>query len=118
MPDVMTLAKGLANGIPIGVCLAHASAAEVLSAGMHGSTFGGNPFSCSVANTVLQVIEDEGLVEHAANMGKRLRKNVETGLLAPDRVVEIRGRGMMMGIEMDGTCHRPGVGCARAGPAG
>ena len=70
MPDVMTLAKGLANGIPIGVCLARGDAAEVLSPGTHGSTFGGNPFSCSVANTVLQIIEEEGLVEHAARMGK------------------------------------------------
>ena len=104
MPDVMTLAKGLANGIPIGVCLARGSAAEVLSVGTHGSTFGGNPFSCSVANTVLQVIEDEGLVEHAASMGKRLRAKVETGLFSPKRVVEIRGRGMMIGIEMDAPC--------------
>ena len=101
MPDVMTLAKGLANGIPIGVCLARGDAAEVLSPGTHGSTFGGNPFSCSVANTVLQVIEEEGLVEHAAAMGERLRNNIETGVFAPERVVEIRGRGMMIGIEMD-----------------
>ena len=101
MPDVMTLAKGLANGIPIGVCLARGDAAEVLSPGTHGSTFGGNPFSCSVANSVLQVIEEEGLVEHAAAMGERLRNNIETGVFAPERVVEIRGRGMMIGIEMD-----------------
>ncbi len=104
MPDVVTLAKGLANGIPIGVCLARGCAAEVLSPGTHGSTFGGNPFSCSVANTVLQVIEEEGLLEHAARMGERLRKNIESGIFAPERVVEIRGRGMMMGIEMDSPC--------------
>ena len=104
MPDVMTLAKGLANGIPIGVCLARGDAANVLSPGTHGSTFGGNPFSCSVANTVLQVIEEEGLLEHAARMGERLRQNIESGMFAPERVVEIRGRGMMMGIEMDSPC--------------
>lgn len=103
-PDVMTLAKGLANGIPIGVCLARGAAADVLSPGTHGSTFGGNPFSCTVANTVLAVIEEEGLLEHAARMGERLRQNIESGIFAPERVVEIRGRGMMMGIEMDSPC--------------
>ena len=103
-PDVMTLAKGLANGIPIGVCLARGPAADVLSPGTHGSTFGGNPFSCTVANTVLEVIEEEGLLEHAARMGERLRQNIESGIFAPERVVEIRGRGMMMGIEMDSPC--------------
>ena len=103
-PDVMTLAKGLANGIPIGVCLARGPAADVLSPGTHGSTFGGNPFSCTVANTVLEVIEEEGLLEHAARMGERLRQNMESGIFAPERVVEIRGRGMMMGIEMDSPC--------------
>ena len=103
MPDVMTLAKGLANGIPIGVCLARGDAAQILSPGTHGSTFGGNPFSCSVANTVLQVIEEEGLVAHAEAMGKRLWKNVEACLFEPKRMVEIRGKGMMMGIEMDAS---------------
>ena len=103
-PDVMTLAKGLANGIPIGVCLARGAGADVLSPGTHGSTFGGNPFSCTVANTVLEVIEEEGLLEHAARMGERLRQNIESGIFAPERVVEIRGRGMMMGIEMDSPC--------------
>ena len=101
-PDVVTLAKGLANGIPIGVCLARAAAADVLSPGTHGSTFGGNPFSCSVAKTVVRVIEEEALVEHAAKMGKRLGDNVRA--LSPERIVEIRGRGLMVGIEMDGTC--------------
>ena len=101
MPDVMTLAKGLANGIPIGVCLARGEAAQVLSPGTHGSTFGGNPFSCSVANTVVQVIEEERLVEQAEEMGKRLWNNVEAGLFAPERMVQMRGKGMMMGIEMD-----------------
>ena len=104
IPDVMTLAKGLANGIPIGVCLARCEAAEVLRAGMHGSTFGGNPFSCAVARTVIDVIEEEGLVDNAAAMGQRLRNNIANGLSGPHKPVSIRGKGMMIGVELDAPC--------------
>ena len=104
VPDVMTLAKGLANGIPIGVCLARGEAAEVLHAGMHGSTFGGNPFSCAVACTVIDVIEEEGLVDNAAAMGQRLRNNIANGLTGPHKPVSIRGKGMMVGVELNVPC--------------
>lgn len=104
IPDVMTLAKGLANGIPIGVCLARGEAAEVLHTGMHGSTFGGNPFSCAVARTVIDVIEEEGLVDNAAAMGQRLRNNIANGLSGPHKPVSIRGKGMMIGVELDAPC--------------
>ena len=104
LPDVMTLAKGLANGIPIGVCLARGEAASVLKAGMHGSTFGGNPFSCAVAFAVVDTIAAEGLLENAAAMGERLKSNIRQGLTGAHEPKSIRGKGMMVGIELDRPC--------------
>ena len=103
-PDVMTLAKGLANGIPIGACLANGPAAAVLKAGMHGSTFGGNPFCCAVANVVLDVIEGEGLVEHAHARGERVRQQVTSRFESSSESVKLRGKGMMIGVELDRPC--------------
>jgi acetylornithine aminotransferase len=103
-PDVVTLAKGLANGIPLGACLARGNAAEVLHAGMHGSTFGGNPFACTVANAVIDAIDAENLVENAAHMGAHLQKLLREDLGGVTSVKEIRGRGMMIGIEIDRPC--------------
>ncbi len=103
-PDVMTLAKGLANGLPIGACLARGAAAELFAPGMHGSTFGGNPLACTVAGTVIDVIERDGLCEHAQSLGARLQRVLGDELTACDHVVQIRGRGFMLGIEMDRPC--------------
>jgi acetylornithine/N-succinyldiaminopimelate aminotransferase len=89
-PDVMTLAKGLGGGVPIGACLA-APRADVFEPGDHGSTFGGNPLACSAALAVLRVIEEEGLVGHAAEMGELLA----TSLQEVDGVSRVRGRGLM-----------------------
>ncbi|HLH71121.1 MAG TPA: acetylornithine transaminase [Candidatus Dormibacteraeota bacterium] len=92
-PDVMTLAKGLGGGVPIGACLA-APRADVLEPGDHGSTFGGNPLACSAALAVLDVVESEGLVGHAAEMGEALQA-VLRGL---DGVEVVRGRGLMQAV--------------------
>jgi acetylornithine aminotransferase/acetylornithine/N-succinyldiaminopimelate aminotransferase len=89
-PDVMTLAKGLAGGVPIGVCLA-APRADVFEPGDHGSTFGGNPLACSAGLAVLRTVEAEGLVGHAAEMGELLRETL-AGL---DGLTQVRGRGLM-----------------------
>jgi acetylornithine aminotransferase len=100
VPDVMTLAKGLANGIPIGACLARGVAAQLFTPGSHGSTFGGNPLACRVACTVLEIIEDEGVLNNAAVQGKRLLDGLREALAGHPDVVSIRGQGLMIGIEL------------------
>jgi acetylornithine/N-succinyldiaminopimelate aminotransferase len=92
-PDVMTLAKGLGGGVPIGACLA-GPRADVFEPGDHGSTFGGNPLACSAALAVLRVIEEEGLVGHAAEMGELLAASLEE----LDGVRAVRGRGLMQAV--------------------
>jgi acetylornithine aminotransferase len=104
LPDVMTLAKGLGSGIPIGACLARGEAAEVLKPGTHGSTFGGSPFSCAAALTTLSVIEEEGLLGNAVEMGDFIRQGLRRALDKVEGVVEIRGLGLMVGIELDRDC--------------
>ena len=92
-PDVVTLAKGLGGGLPIGACLAFGAAAELLGPGSHGSTFGGNPVSCAAALAVLDVIEREGLVSRARTVGERL-----SAIAAQSAVVShVRGRGLLLG---------------------
>jgi len=103
-PDVMTLAKGLGNGVPIGACLARGAAADVFQPGNHGSTFGGNPLSASAALAVLRTIEKDHLVERAAELGKLMLAQFEQRLGKLDRVISIRGKGLMTGIELDGAC--------------
>lgn len=103
-PDVMTLAKGLANGVPIGACLARGAVAEVLGPGTHGSTFGGNPLACSAALAVLKVIEDESLATKAETLGRLLHDRLRARLDGLPGVREIRGRGLMLGIELDREC--------------
>jgi acetylornithine/N-succinyldiaminopimelate aminotransferase len=99
-PDVVTLAKGIANGVPMGACLARGRAAEILKPGTHGSTFGGNPLACAAALAVLDVLESEGLPQRAADTGKFLRGLLEDlALLVPDTILEVRGRGLMIGVE-------------------
>lgn len=101
VPDVITSAKALGNGIPIGACAARGEAANLISPGKHGTTFGGNPFASQVAATVIDVINDQDLVEQAAKSGSLLKKQLQQQLCVIDKVVDIRGRGLMLGVELD-----------------
>lgn len=103
-PDVMTLAKGLGNGVPIGACLAAGEAAEVLGPGKHGSTFGGNPLACAAAQAVMDTLTGEGLVERAAELGARMLAGFRERLGERDGVRDIRGLGLMLGIELERPC--------------
>lgn len=104
LPDVMSLAKGLGNGVPIGACLAAGKAAQLFAPGNHGSTFGGNPLVCRVAHTVLEVIERDGLVARAAVLGARIRTGLSTALAEVDAVQTIRGQGLLIGVVLDRPC--------------
>ena len=101
LPDVLTSAKALANGLPIGACAARGMAAEVLTPSTHGTTFGGNPLACSAAATTIDVIEDDNLLENATNIGAFLKNQLLQKLGADGKVVSIRGKGMMMAVELD-----------------
>ena len=101
IPDVMTSAKALGNGIPIGACAATGAAAEVFGPGSHGSTFGGNPFACQVALTTIDVIEQEDLLMAAHEMGRYLKKQIQQTIGTHGRVIDIRGKGMMLAVELD-----------------
>ena len=103
-PDVATIAKGLAGGVPIGACLAKGAAAEVFKPGNHGSTFGGNPFACAAALITLKVIEEEHLLENADKVGTALREGLAAALAGTKGVVTLRGMGLMLGIELDRPC--------------
>ena len=103
-PDVVLLAKGLASGVPIGACLARGAAAAVFKPGTHGSTFGGNPLACAAALATLQAIEDEHLMENAARVGGVLLAGLREGLAGRPGVVEVRGQGLMIGVELDRPC--------------
>lgn len=102
-PDVMTLAKGLGNGIPIGACLARGRAARLFTPGSHGSTFGGNPLACRAGCTVIDIIERQGLVANAREQGRWLLERLTQLLGAHPRVKAIRGQGLMIGVEL----HEP-----------
>lgn len=104
LPDVMTLAKGLGNGVPIGACLVADKAVGVLEAGNHGSTFGGNPLVCSAALAVLDSIEKEGLLSHTHQMGQSMLAAFENKLEGQAGVKDIRGMGLMLGIELSVPC--------------
>lgn len=104
LPDVMTLAKGLGSGVPIGACLAAGSAAGVFKPGNHGSTFGGNPLACTAALTTLDVIEADGLMAHAGKLGDAIRAGLQSGLSGVPGFVEVRGEGLMIGVELDRSC--------------
>lgn len=103
-PDVVTLAKGLGSGVPIGACLAAGKAAGVFKPGSHGSTFGGNPLACAAALTTLQVIKDDGLMATAARLGEAIRGRFRDQLAGLGAVRAIRGDGLMIGIELDRPC--------------
>jgi acetylornithine aminotransferase len=104
LPDVVTIAKALGNGVPIGACLARGRAAEALKPGSHGSTFGGNPLACAAALAVLETMRDEDLVERAREKGERLRGQLEQALRGLNCVRQVRGHGLMIGIELDRAC--------------
>ena len=103
-PDVMSLAKALGNGVPIGACLAAGKASEVLSAGTHGSTYGGNPLVTRVALEVLDIMEKQKLLENAKNMGEYLKQQFKHEFAGIDAVKEVRGHGLMLGIQLDRDC--------------
>ncbi len=104
VPDVMTLAKGLANGVPIGACLSRGEAATTLGPGSHGSTFGGNPLSCASALAVIETLEKEDLPARAAALGAGLLSGLADTLAGTAGVEEIRGQGLLIGIELDRPC--------------
>lgn len=104
VPDVMSLAKGLGSGIPIGACLAHGAAAELFTPGKHGSTFGGNPLASIAGLTTLNAIEEDGLCAHAKQLGNWIRDALLAELKDVDGVVAIRNAGLMIGIELDRPC--------------
>ncbi|HRH79739.1 MAG TPA: aspartate aminotransferase family protein [Thiobacillaceae bacterium] len=104
LPDVMTLAKGLGSGVPVGTCLARGAAAEVFTPGKHGSTFGGGPLACTAALTTLRVMEEDGLRENAAHIGAYIRNDLAQRLQGVNGLVDIRGQGLMIGIELDRPC--------------
>jgi len=103
-PDVMTLAKALGNGVPIGACVARGRAADLLTPGSHGSTFGGNPLVCRAALAVVDVMEREALPERAGRIGNELRLALTDALRGVSIISEIRGKGLMIGVEFDRPC--------------
>jgi len=104
LPDVVTTAKGLGNGVPIGACLARGQAADVLQPGNHGSTYGGNPLACAAATAVVETIEGDNLSANAAAMGDYLRDRFREQLSDNGQLKEIRGRGLMIGLVMNQDC--------------
>jgi len=103
-PDVMTVAKALGNGVPIGACLARGEAAELFAPGNHGSTFGGNPLACSAALTVCETLREQRLWERAATLGGRIMDGLRAALSEVPGVLEVRGQGLMIGIALDRPC--------------
>lgn len=104
VPDVMTLAKGLGSGVAIGACLAKGKASGVFKPGNHASTFGGNPLACSAAFATLNIIEEENLISHAMKLGNFIRDRLKQYLAGESGVVQIRGQGLMIGIELAAPC--------------
>lgn len=104
LPDVCTLAKALGNGVPIGACMAHGKAAEVLSAGNHGSTFGGNPLACSAALAVLDILSTSPLIEEALRKGQLIIEGIARQTSGNPHIVSLRNKGLMIGIELDKPC--------------
>ncbi|GAO35352.1 acetylornithine aminotransferase [Sulfuricella sp. T08] len=104
VPDIMTLAKALGSGVPIGACLAKGIAAEVFKPGNHGSTFGGNPLACAAALATLEAIDEQNLCQQAAEIGAFIRDGLSSQLSDTTGVVQVRGAGLMIGIELDRPC--------------
>lgn len=104
VPDILTLAKALGNGVPVGACLARGSAADTFGPGNHGSTFGGNPLACAAGLAVVEILQQEDLPLRAQQLGLRLLQAFQTRLGAHPGVRDIRGLGLMLGIELDRPC--------------
>ena len=104
VPDVVATAKGLGNGMPIGACLARGVAAEMLVAGTHGSTFGGNFLACAAANVVVDELTEGGLIDRAGELGERILARFRSTLRGNNRVQEIRGKGLMVAVELSEPC--------------
>jgi acetylornithine aminotransferase len=104
IPDIITLAKSLGNGVPIGACIANSKAAAVMKPGSHGSTFGGNPLACAAGLAVIKTIEQENLVARAAMAGQQLQDSLHAALDNVNGVKEIRGKGLMIGIQLEKPC--------------
>jgi acetylornithine aminotransferase len=103
-PDVVTLAKGLANGVPIGTCMAAGAAATLFKPGSHGSTFGGNPLACAAGLETLAIIEDDALMQNAVEIGDFIRSELRSHLSGVRGVKDVRGVGLMVGIELAFPC--------------
>ena len=103
-PDVMSLAKGLGSGLPIGACLARGTAADVFKPGNHGTTFGGGPLVSVAALRTLEIMEEEGLLANATKMGAIIKDGFRQALQGVSGVREVRGMGLMLGIELDRPC--------------
>ena len=104
LPDVMTLAKALGNGVPIGACLARGEAADVLQPGTHGTTFGGNPLASSAAISVINTLESGQLARRAEELGTYMLEEFRTNLGSVQGIEQIRGKGLLIGIELDRPC--------------
>jgi acetylornithine/N-succinyldiaminopimelate aminotransferase len=104
LPDVMTLAKGLGSGVPIGACLAAGSATGTFGPGNHGSTFGGNPLACVAGLTTLNIVEQDQLLSHAEQLGQFIRRGFTTALEGVNGFQALRGQGLMIGVELDRPC--------------
>ncbi len=104
LPDVVTTAKGLGNGLPVGACLAQGKAGSILQPGNHGSTYGGNPLVCKGATTVIKTLLNEKLIENCDVMGRYLIDQFKQRLEGLNKVVDVRGKGLMIGIELDTEC--------------
>ena len=100
-PDIVTCAKGLGNGVPIGACLGNKKVSNLFTPGSHGSTFGGNPLVCAVSSKVIDVIEKNKLYKHSENIGKYLINEIKDKVQKLSIVKEIRGKGLMIGIELN-----------------
>jgi acetylornithine aminotransferase len=104
VPDVMTLAKGLGSGVPVGACLARGAAAKVFKPGNHGTTFGGGPLASVAALTTLEVIERQGLLANAERTGAIIKSGLQRAFAGVSGVKEVRGMGLMLGVELDRPC--------------
>ena len=114
-PDVMPLAKGLGSGVPVGAIVAGPRAMDVLQPGNHGSTFGGNPLAMRAGIETLRIMEEDGLLANAAAMGERIQRGIVEGLAGVPGFVELRGQGLMIGVELDRDCNALLGRAARAG---
>jgi len=104
VPDVVPLAKGLGSGVPVGACVAGGRGAGVLKPGNHGSTFGGNPLACTAVVTTIDAMREQGLLQNAARVGQVMREALAAAFAGVPGVVEIRGMGMMIGVQLDRPC--------------